>query len=316
MHCKLFFPCPNKEKRLFLHENCLIEYYIAEDGRGGKNSNASSSLDGGDHVTEADDGDREEQAITLGEISNPSTITIFEHRSLSSRLLSRRNSTEESSTIQIRPFNDLIGDERDNDSSDCVVILDDEDIKTPPSSQAGQLHPALLQQHTSPRRKVSSKRFLTPSNQVDISRAAANLLRTPLCGEVVSPSPIIILNESVLPDVDFKFVNSGSTSAFAAVNSSGTITSSKCFLPPVVVQGEESFGCPYCEKKYKLKASCESHIKIHEGNENTCSICGTVMSRQRDLKRHMATVHKNLLEVQQSVSPSSSVGNPFFTNLL
>lgn len=310
-----------------MHENCLIEYYIAEEEKRGKRSNASSSaasLDGCNNM-EADDGDREEQAIPLGEISNPSKITIFEHRTSSSRLSSRRSSIEETSTIsrgeiQIRPLQDLIGEERDNDSSDCVVILDDEDTITPPSSQAGQgqLHPALLQQHTSPRRKVSSKRCSMPNNQADILLGSITQSTTPSCGEVVSPSPIIVLNESVLPDVEYDYADSGSTSAFAAINNCGpSITSSKCFLPPVVVQGEESFGCPYCEKKYKLKASCESHIKIHEGNENTCSICGTVMSRQRDLKRHMATKHKNLLEVQQSVSPSpsSSGGSHFFANL-
>jgi len=48
-------------------------------------------------------------------------------------------------------------------------------------------------------------------------------------------------------------------------------------------------------KKYKLKSSLESHVKVHEGMDNTCLVCGQTMSRQRDLKRHIATVHRGLL---------------------
>lgn len=66
--------------------------------------------------------------------------------------------------------------------------------------------------------------------------------------------------------------------------------------------GELLFPCMVCDKKYKLRSSLESHVKIHEGTENTCPICGQTMSRQRDLKRHVATVHRGLLNTDGTVS--------------
>jgi len=66
--------------------------------------------------------------------------------------------------------------------------------------------------------------------------------------------------------------------------------------------GEMMFPCLMCDKKYKLKSSLECHVKVHEGAENTCAVCGQTMSRQRDLKRHIATVHRGLLMADGTIT--------------
>jgi uncharacterized C2H2 Zn-finger protein len=66
--------------------------------------------------------------------------------------------------------------------------------------------------------------------------------------------------------------------------------------------GEMVHPCLMCDKKYKLKSSLEAHVKVHEGSDNTCSICGQIMSRSRDLKRHVATLHNGLLHPDGSIT--------------
>lgn len=45
-------------------------------------------------------------------------------------------------------------------------------------------------------------------------------------------------------------------------------------------------------------------MKLHEGQTNRCTYCNQTLSRERDLKRHIATVHRHLL------NPFSSSANP------
>jgi len=66
--------------------------------------------------------------------------------------------------------------------------------------------------------------------------------------------------------------------------------------------GETVYPCLLCERKYKVKSSLEAHVKVHEGSDNTCPLCTQTMSRSRDLKRHVATVHKGLLHSDGSIT--------------
>ena len=68
---------------------------------------------------------------------------------------------------------------------------------------------------------------------------------------------------------------------------------------PKISDEELPYACTLCPKRYKLKASVEDHMKSHASTgENTCPACGRLMSRQRDLKRHMANVHGIVLPVE------------------
>lgn len=234
--------------------------------------------------------------------------------------------------ILIKPLRDLVEEtnnkeEDDEDPTECVVILEEEE-------ENGSVHPALLHDHAVPRRKQSSRR-----NSTTISSSSGNLLRksgrfqrfntqqqhqqhTRVYSDGVSPVIILASTESppglLSSEVDNNVDTSNVEGDLAFGNGGGlmlTSSSSKCIQPPIFFPVEDVYACPYCDKRYKLKGSCESHIKIHEGNENACAICGTVMSRQRDLKRHMNTVHRNLLEGQKPEEQSGLNSSHFLANL-
>lgn len=217
--------------------------------------------------------------------SLPSTITIIEPRLSPTTLLPEKSS-------------DNRADENVHSSSDegsDVVIISGGNDATPIlqrstlSTTSSQLHPALLAEHAVPRKRVVCNK-----------RTASFTSST----SVIKPT---VLRPSVEgPDSDVgtvTFVESHVGYSGVTIESTGSSSldlgpATRCILQPMV-DGNE-YACPYCGKKYKVKESCESHIKIHEGDENTCAVCGAVMSRQRDLKRHISKVHRHLLQPRSS----------------
>ncbi|CAG7828107.1 unnamed protein product [Allacma fusca] len=74
--------------------------------------------------------------------------------------------------------------------------------------------------------------------------------------------------------------------------------------------------CTMCEKKYKCRSSLDSHIKIHQGEIAKCEFCGQTMSRTRDLKRHVATVHRDLLKSEDMPKVEVLLSTPDFPDPL
>ena len=58
--------------------------------------------------------------------------------------------------------------------------------------------------------------------------------------------------------------------------------------------GGEMFACPVCEKVFLHESTLSSHLKVHTG-ETRCTVCGKVLSRRADLRRHARSVHGVLI---------------------
>lgn len=54
------------------------------------------------------------------------------------------------------------------------------------------------------------------------------------------------------------------------------------------------FPCPVCEKIFQHESTLNSHLKVHTG-ETRCTVCGKVLSRKADLRRHARSLHGILI---------------------
>ena len=111
-----------------------------------------------------------------------------------------------------------------------------------------------------------------------------------------TPISVVPVLTSVTPTNVGIFRSSGSSKRKAPTVPRIIDTSEPLTPPPP----EETWHqCSMCDKKYKCRSSLDSHVKIHQGEIATCEYCGQTMSRTRDLKRHIATVHRTLLQAQE-----------------
>lgn len=197
-----------------------------------------------------------------------------------------------------------------NESDDVMPILSPSISLTSSSSSSNQPHHLKVggsHHHGHHENKVTIRPILnkaTHSSSPSSSSASSQQQPIPI---LTSTSHINILRRKrPLFDDPAELVNPLAALDNNAASSSRA--SSKAISPFVgeammdQETGEIMFPCLVCDKKYKLRSSLESHVKVHEGTENTCPICFQTMSRQRDLKRHVATVHRGLLMADGSIT--------------
>lgn len=56
------------------------------------------------------------------------------------------------------------------------------------------------------------------------------------------------------------------------------------------LQNSSKLKCEHCEKGYKYRKDLIAHMRMHLG-ETECQLCGKILARPTNLKRHLSDVH-------------------------